>query len=338
MPNKVAWKKGMRLTSEIFNTMDAATEESLKLVSSLASAGRYGLFPTSNPFELSVNISNNILEIVSLNCHGITGNGLLVDIEFDSNFTHTFDNRVAIPVENDSEPQLLVVKILEGQRREINDMLYEPAYIFDLIGINTKIDGNCLPIGLVINQYGWRLDEVDFVPPCLFITAHPKFCRQAERALAIVKSVFDKCLAAAPDCVAKHLIAHIWQGASHAFCTIDKKRELLTPGELLALVQEFVNCFLIGCSIDEHVSLENTEPFAMFATKPYDARNLASDIETGLTLCGEIDLKMDAVCAMIEVSPPVKETPKPKPTPKPAPAPKPAPEPNRRKGWEGIII
>ncbi|MGN0236872.1 MAG: hypothetical protein ACI4AK_02110, partial [Lepagella sp.] len=78
MPNKITWKKGMRLTTEIFDSMDSANFETIKNVAKLASAGSYGLFPSSKPFELSVNISNDILEIITLRCFGITKNGQLI--------------------------------------------------------------------------------------------------------------------------------------------------------------------------------------------------------------------------------------------------------------------
>ena len=71
-------------------------------------------------------------------------------------------------------------------------MFSEPQYIFELIGENNAIDSDSLPIGLLVNQYGWRLDETEFVPPCLYTNAHSKYIEQVNRAKLILKSISDR--------------------------------------------------------------------------------------------------------------------------------------------------
>jgi len=332
MHNKVTWKKGMRLSTEVFNAMDKANEESFKMLALLGSANRYGLFSSAQPFELSVNINENALEVTSLSCHGITKTGCFIDIDYDSNFVNTFDTRIAIPNSAEGEAFYLVVKVQEDKLREINETLSELSYSFELIGENSLLADNCLPIGMLVNQYGWRMNETDFVPPCLYVSAHPKYVEQTERAKAFAKDLFSKCLVS-QNCVAKSLLSKIWTSASTIYSRLDKERDTLTPGQLFSSLQQLISAFLIGCFADEYVSLENQDPFALYAQKPYDAKNIYRDIETGLTLCAEISTKMTSVCAMTEVQPRV-EVPKPKPKPKPTPEPvKPG-----RKGWEGIEI
>ena len=329
MHNKVTWKKGMRLSTEVFNAMDRANEESFRMVSILGSANRYGLFPSNRPFELSVNINGNALEVTSLNCHGITKKGCFIDIDYDSNFVNTFDTRIPIPNGTEKEAYYLVVKVHDDKFREINETLSELSYSFELVGENSPIADNCLPIGMLVNQYGWRMDETEFVPPCLYITAHPKYTEQWEKARIYAKDLFSKCLLS-QNCVAKSLLTQIWVSSSSMFSRLDKERDTLTPGQLLSSLQQLISAFLIGCSADEYVSLENQDPFALYSQKTYDAKNIHRDIETGLALCAEILIKMNAVCAMTEVQVPVEP-------PKPLPKPKPTPEPVR-KGWEGIEI
>lgn len=333
MHNRVTWKKGMRLSTEVFNAMDKANEESLCMVSLLGAANRYGLFPSTEPFELSVNIHGNVLEVTSLNCHGITKTGCFIDIAYDSNFVNTFDTRMAIPDGADGEAYYLVLKIDEGQLREINETLSELSYSFELVGENSPIADNCLPVGMLVNQYGWRLDETDFVPPCLYLTAHPRYMEQLEKARTYAKDLFSKCLLS-PDCIAKSLLTQIGTSSAAIFSRLDKERDTLTPGQLFALLQQLASAFLFGCLADEYVSLENQDPFVLYAQKPYDAKNIYRDIETGLTLCAEISTKMNAVCAMTEVR---QQTEAPKPAAKPR---QPAPEPAKpgRRGWEGIEI
>lgn len=332
MHNKVTWKKGMRLSTEVFNALDKANEESFRMLSLLGSANRYGLFPTDKPFELSVNINGNALEVTSLNCHGITKTGCFIDINYDSNFVNTFDTRIAIPNGAEGEAFYLVLKVHDDKYREINEMLSELSYSFELVGENSPIAGNCLPIGMLVNQYGWRMDEKDFVPPCLYITAHPQYIEQWEKARAYAKDLLSKCLLS-QNCVAKSLLTQIWASSSSMFSRLDKERFTLTPGQLLSSLQQLISSFLIGCFADEYVSLENQDPFALYSQKTYDAKNIYRDIETGLALCAEIAIKMNAVCAMTEVQAPVEP-------PKPSPKPKPTAEPVKpgRKGWEGIEI
>ena len=332
MHNKVTWKKGMRLSTEVFNAMDKANEESFRMLTLLGSANRYGLFPSTKPFGLSVNINGKALEVTSLSCHGITKTGCFIDIDYDSNFVNTFDTRIAIPSSAEGEAFYLVVKVHEDKLREINETLSELSYSFELIGENSPLADNYLPIGMLVNQYGWRMDETDCVPPCLYVNAHPKYKEQTERAKEFAKALFSKCLVS-QNSVAKSLLSKIWTSASTIYSRLDKERDTLTPGQLFSSLQQLISAFLIGCFEEEYVSLENQDPFALYAQKPYDAKNIYRDIETGLSLCAEISTKMTAVCAMTEVQPRVEE-------PKPTPKPKPAPEPIKpgRKGWEGIEI
>lgn len=331
MHNRVTWKKGMRLGTEVFNAMDKATEESLRMVSLLGSANRYGLFPSTKPFELSVNINGNALEVTSLNCHGITKTGCFIDIDYDSNFVNTFDTRIAIPNGMEGEAYYLVVKVHEDQLREINETLSELSYSFELVGENSPLADNSLPIGMLVNQYGWRMDETDFVPPCLYLTAHHKYMEQLEKAQTFAKELFSKCLLS-QACVAKSLLIQVWTSTSIIYSRLDKEREILTPGQLFSMLQQLASAFLIGCVSDEYVSLENSEPFALYAQKTYDAKNIYRDIEIGLNLCAEISTKMNAVCAMTE-SPHHVEVQKPVP-------PRTTTEPIKpgRKGWEGVEI
>lgn len=319
MPLKVTWKKGMRLSTDVFDALDMSCDENIRLSNLIATGGKFGLIPTYKPFELSVNVSNNVLEVVSLSCHGVTKSGRIVDIDFDSNYTNTFDTRVSIPSANTDEAFLLIVKFHDKEWREVNDMYSEPTYTFELLGENSPIDDNSIPIGLIVNQYGWRLDETDFVPPCLYVNAHPKYVEQANRAKLVFKSISDRCLNA-HNCVARHLLGTIWPSVTHYYIDIDKKREDISPDELFAAIQKVIASFVIGCSIDEYITLENSEPFMAYHHRPYDAKNLYRDIQKGLELCAEISVKMDAVCAMTEIievpAPPVEKTnPKPQPTP-----------------------
>ena len=332
MHNKVTWKKGMRLTPEVFNAMDSAREDAIRLVALLGSGGRYGLFAAGKPFGLTVNINGNALEVTSLSCHGITKSGCVIDIEYDSNYVNTFDARVPIPNGADGEAYYLVVRIQEDKWREINEVYSELAYSFELLGENSIIPDNCLPIGMLVNQYGWRMNETDFVPPCLYVAAHMKFIDQLERAKSYAGEIISKC-ATSRSCVAKSLMAMIWTASSEVYSRLDKERDIMAPSQLYACLQQLANAFMVGCFVDECVSLENPDPFAMYSQKPFDAKTVYADIETGLSLCGEISVKMTAVCLMVDQPKPVEENPPVKTARQPVEPPR--PERNR---WDGIEI
>lgn len=334
MSSKVTWKKGMRLSTDVFEAVDSSNEYNVRQSILLATGGRMGLFKTTKPFELSVNISNNILEVVTLSCHGVTRSGKLVDIEFDSNFNHTFDTRVTIPTPSNSEAFILTVKMHEQEWREINDMFSEPKYTFELIGGNNVIESNSLPIGRLVNQYGWRLDEMDFVPPCLYITAHVKYMELMAKAKSLFKKISDQCVSS-PNCVAKQLISIIWPSTSSAFISLDKEWETMTPNQLYSKIQQTINSFLIGCSIDPHINLENRDSFMMYVQQPFDNKNVYHNISEGLNLCAEISGKMDIVCTMTETLEP--PTPIVRPVPKQQES-KPVEQPSKRNRWEGIEI
>lgn len=332
MPLKVTWKKGMRLSTDVFDALDASLDENIRLSNVIATGGRFGLIPADKTFELSVNVSNSVLEVVSLSCHGVTKSGKIVDIEFDSNYTNTFDTRVSLPSSNSDDAFLLIVKFHDKQWREVNEMYSEAKYTFELIGENSPIDSDSLPIGLLVNQYGWRLDETAFVPPCLYTAAHPKFEDQVNRAKIIFKSISDRCLNA-QDCVARHLVSTVWSSVADSYIFIDKNQDVLSPALLFASLQTVIVSFIIGCSTDEYISLEHAEQFIAYYQRPYDIRNLYRDIQKGLELCNEISIKIDAVCAMTEI----KETPAP-PIEKPKPQLPTAPKSVERNRWDGIEI
>lgn len=306
MPLKITWKKGMRLSADIFNALDESNDENVRLSNIIATGGRYGLVPVSKPFELSVNVSNNVIEVVSLSCHGVTKSGLLVDIDFDSNYTHTFDTRIAIPNVDDNEAFLLIVRLHDKQMREVSEMFSERSYSFELIGENSSIDSDSLPIGRLINQYGWRLDETDFVPPCLYTNAHVRYAELVNREQLILRSISDCCMKA-NNCVARHLLGVLWPAVVESHIDIDKSQEMLSPNKLLEVIQKVVSAFVIGCFIDEYITLDNADSFIAYHLKPYDARHVYQDILKGVELCSEISIKMDAVCSLTEV----KETPPP---------------------------
>lgn len=336
MPKKITWRKGMRLSSELFDEMDDLRFDALEKVVRLASSGRYGLIPSTRPFDISVNISNNVLEVVSLSCLGVTKDGSIVDIEFDSAYTHTFDTRIPMSGEEESESYLLVVRVHKGEWREIDENRSETGYTFDLVGENTAIGDDMLPVGRVIFEYGWRLDEAGFLPPCLYVRSHPHLEEAALRAKRLGDAIAGSCLGAG-DSQAKMVILPIWLAASDIRHRIDKEFDSLTPGSLFAMLQKMAEAFITGFALEPAITLSDPELFVAYYNRERDLRREYADIRDGLDLLSDINARMEDICSYSAPTPPPQPQPKPKPKPKP-PVEETEEERRRRLRWEGLEI
>lgn len=319
----------MRLSTEIFRSHDATAAENLRIALLAATGGRGGLLSSDRPFEISVNIHNGILEVVKLQCLGITRSGRLVDISFDSGFKHSADLRISVPAEDSNETFLLVVQMMPGESREINDNFSEDSYRFCLVDENSILDDDALPVGRLVNQYGWRMDETDFVPPCLYVNAHHKYEEALVRAEDVLKSVRNKCTDA-QDCLAKILVSMLWPAAANGAIILDRERQTLTPERLAEVLQRTVDAFSMGCAVDPYISLESADQFFMYGRSAHDDKRLLESIERGITLCNEINIKMDAVASLTD-------DPKPQPPEKTPEKKKPETGPNKRR-WAGIEV
>lgn len=322
----------MKLSTEVFNSLDRYIEETAQLSILAGCGGRFGLIPNGRRFELTVNITNGILEVVSLNCQGITKSGRLIDISFDSNYNSSFDSRISFPSGDPTEAFILAVKLHNQQIREVNELLCEEAYSFELLGENSPVDDDTLPVGLIVNQYGWRLDESDFLPPCLDVGSHPRYQDALLRAKALFQSISERCLNS-DNYVARHALSSTWNAAYGEYTRLDKERAAMTPEALLGCIQRVVGSFIIGCAVDRMVNLEDKEPFIAYMRRPYNARSLYRDIMDGIELCSEISLKIDKVCDMTEIEETLIEKPKTKTAPTPPPV-----NPIGRRRWDGKEI
>ena len=121
MTKRICWKRGMRLTDQILRASENCSEEFLGKAFILATAGRYGLFPSSYPFELSLNISKGIVDVESLRCLAMTRGGQLIDVDYDTRYTSSFDTRVQIPDSKNEKEFFLTINAHLGEWRERND-------------------------------------------------------------------------------------------------------------------------------------------------------------------------------------------------------------------------
>lgn len=330
MARKICWKKGMRLTEEILNASDACLMEFIGKAIILASSGRMGLFPGVHPFQVSLSINKNIVSIDSLDCLAITKSGDLIDTSYTSDFTSTFNTRVPIP-NTEEKSLLLTISAHADKWHDTNDGYCEQAYSFSLIEENSTLPDNSFPIARLVNEYGWRMDDIDFVPPCLYIASHKHYKDEFERFRTILNQI-ERTLANSIDSECKTAIGIFWPVVRQLTISLDKERDFMTPMALLGIIQKCVAAFVCGCTLDAHINLSDIETFEEFTNSAYNNRDVGTKIKDGIDLCSLIQLKVERFNE-IEVA---KPTPKPTPTPPTPPTPTPAPKP--RAGWMGIEI
>lgn len=292
MSRRISWKKGMRLTDEIFKRSDNCTDTLIGNALALSAAGRFGLFPNSRPFKLSVDINKNIVDVVSIDCLGLTRDGSLIDVCYDSSYTSSFDTRAMIPSADENLKYLLCISTTD-EWRDINDGYCERSNSFTLIEENSFVQPNSLPIArIVFDGYSWRMDDVDFLPPCLYISSINRYSEMASQFLQILSSI-DSILPKRLKTGKNDALKIFWPTVQQLYLTMDKEQDLMTPMSLLANIQKFISAFACGCTLDEYIELSEPEVYADYIRTPYSYKNAYLRIREGIELCRSIYTKVE---------------------------------------------
>ncbi|MCD8203072.1 MAG: hypothetical protein LUD48_05490, partial [Prevotella sp.] len=269
MTKRILWKKGMRLTEDIFIQSDKCMSETVSRALLLGSIGRMGLFPKLRPFRLSLDISKDIVEVVSIDCLGLTRDGSLIDVSYDTNYTNIFDTRVTIPGRG-TEVRYLLCIVIKDEWRDTNNGLCEPKYEFQLLEENSPVPDNALPIARILyDEYRWCADEIYFVPPCLYVTSHEKYEGLSSSFLQILIEL-NRVLPEKFITEEKDALKIFWPTVQQLMITMDKEREQLTPMSLLANVQKFISSFVCACTIDEYITIGEPEQYYAYINTPYN--------------------------------------------------------------------
>ena len=289
MTKRICWKKGMRLTDEVLRASDDSTIELVGNSLALAAAGRFGLLPSTH-FDLSVNISKGLVDVESLNCTAVTKSGNVIDAHYDTKFTNSFDTRIQIPEGSDEKEYVLTINYT-GQWKDSNDGYEEPIYTFSLMASNSSIPSNSLPIARIVDEYGWRVDEIDFVPPCLFISSHQKYNELLKQFSDVLTEIDNK----AKNLLhsnGKDIIRVFWPIVQQLMITVNKEQDLMTPMGLLANVQKCVSAFTCACELDDYIDLADADRFRDYIYAPYNYKDSYQRIKEGLNLCFSINEKV----------------------------------------------
>ncbi len=284
----------MRLTDEIMRAAENSTAARIGNALILSTAGRFGLFPCSRPFPLSLNINPEYVEVQSLDCLAVTKGGHLIDVQYDTRYSNHIEKHVQMPVIQSDKELYLNINVFPDQWEETLDGYEEPLYTFSLVGTNSPIADNALPIAhLVDTDYGgWHLDEIDFVPPCLFVSSHPKYEELLNRFLQHLTETESKLynlLQGETD----EAFRIFWPFMQQILIDTDKNRDLMTPMMLLANIQKFVGAFTSACQLDKNLILSDANNFRNYVLKPYNYQNVYSLIKEGLELVFSINEKLN---------------------------------------------
>ena len=294
MIKRIFWKKGMRLTDDVLRASDNSTAELVGNALALAAAGRFGLFSFASPFELSLNFNKGFIDVENLQCLAITKDGSLIDVHYDTKYTNTFDTRVQIPEGKDDKEFILTINAHPDRWRETNDGYEEPEYSFSLISATSPLPNNAMPIARIVDDFGWRMDEIDFVPPCLYLTSHPKYMdllRQFSEVLSEIDLKAGKLLRSD----AKKAICMFWPVVQQLMITVSKECDLMTPMGLLADVQKCISAFTCACEIDDYLTLADADRFRNYVYAPYNYKDSYLRIKEGLELCFSVNEKISKI-------------------------------------------
>lgn len=326
MPKRINWKKGMRLTDEVLLASDQCTDEAIAQSMVLAAGGRFGLFPAARPFRLSLSITKGIVNVEALSCLAITRGGLVIDADFDTKFTTAFDTRVQIPAQTDEKEYLLTISIQPKAWRETNDGFKTANYAFALIGVNTPLADNAMPIARIVYEDGWREDNTSFVPPCICLSSHPKFEELHAQFVSLLRSIDEKTSSQAGG-GAHQAICIYWPVVQQMLITANTEHEAMPPMRLLSCVQQVIASFTMACQLDDVLTLEDAENFRNYSRVPYNYKVAYLRIKQGLGMCYAISEKIDKFSLI-----------QPEADPEPIQPERPQPKPDPRRMWDGKRI
>ncbi len=290
---RISWKRGMRLTDDLLRASDDCTFEIFRKLGLISSSGLFGLIQSELPFEISLNFGKGYLEIDSLCCRALTRNGTLIDVCFDTRYNANYPTRVMIPDLPGVEEYLLVIEESRNQWKPVQGDLEEPVYIFSLISTDTIMPEGGIPIARIIDDYGWRIDEMDFVPPCMFVSNHHKFKEQLIKFTELLTIMENKTRQAIGN-TTHQAVAVFWPILQQIRIEIDKNKDFLSPMELLAKIQQCVSAFACACELNPNLKFPELKMYRSFELAPYTFKDAFVRIRIGIEICASIVDKLGA--------------------------------------------
>lgn len=281
----------MRLTDEILALSDRCTEELVSKGFLLGACGRMGLMPSTRNFNISLDIDGDVIDVISIDCIGLTRNGSLIDVQYDTNYTNSFDTRVIIPSQNMDLRFYLCISAIDDVR-DTNDGLCETQYGFILIEENTPVPDSSLPIARIVHdEFCWRSDESNFVPPCLYVNSHFRYeelARQFNWTLKEINSMLPQQLYTEK----KDAVKIFWPLVQHLIISMDKELDTMVPMTFLSHIQKLVSTFYCACCLDDYITISDPAQYISFINTSCNYRNIYEIISNGVNLSCVINEKI----------------------------------------------
>lgn len=314
---RVNWRKGMRLTDELFTYTDRGNYNLIQEAMALSAAGRFGLCPHSTPFTLLYNLTPNTIEVVAIDVIAMTRGGRLIDACFDARSSNDPSIPVQLPAAAPEGTTFLFTIHAPADRwQDRPDGTQQPLYTYALVGEATPLPEDALPLlRLKYSNKTWSIDDANFVPPCLFISAHPLLSEQAKRFLQVLRTLNAYAYKSLQSAY-REAVLHIWPAFQQLYIQLEKETDLMTPLQLLAAEQRCVSTFVCGCEVG-NVDISDPQPMLQFINASCSYRDLYPLLRQGIDLCYNIAEKLDRMSKVMpeEPAPIVVEQPKPTPMP-----------------------
>jgi len=275
----------MKLTDSLFRLSDDFRDELSRAAFSMMTAGRFGLIPSGRPFHIALNFTDSSVEVTEICCTAVTECGFLIDLSYDTAFRRPCANVVRLPEE--SGEYYLLLNVRNGEWVRTEGQTCEPVYFFSLISVNSPVPDRAVPVAHIVDEYGWRMDDVDFFPPCIFISSDRRYGELRDRVAESV-SLMESRLAEAVTSECRTAVMMSWPVIRQVRISLTMDVEFMTPMILLGCIQKCVGAFYSACLMDDRISLENGHQYDNFIKMPYDFRNVYAKIKEGLGWCERI--------------------------------------------------
>ncbi len=292
MQHRIFWTKGMRLSDEIMKRSDQFHSDLVRRTLQACCHGNFGIVPGERPFQININISRNIVDVESLDCLGITRDGYLIDVSYDSNYTDFFETRVIISEQMSEVSCLLLIQVTDEPWKDAGDGTCMPVYAYRIQREDSPVPGNALPLARIKYDMGWEVDEAGFVPPCMSLSAHPRFMEQAHR----FKNCLDRLNRAVPTRLRTEnndALKILWPSVRSLGIRLNEEMDDASPKALFAMSQQCVNAFCCACLLDDYLELSESDKYDEFVRLSFDYSKAWEQIEDGVALCEDICIKVE---------------------------------------------
>lgn len=303
MIKRKKWESGMRLSDKHLRDSDEAHYGWISQAVTMASAGRFGLVPNRIPFDVNLTVDKECVYINKLNCFAVTPSYDLVEIEFDTKYSSPLKCGKSLPHAGMTDDLHLVVMTTE-KWKDTNDGFEELDYEFDVIKANSKMPENAFPIARFIYENNCWHQDVEYVPPCLFVSSHEKYKNLLERFLGILKQIEEKTQPLPENSDALTVMSVLLPFVQQIRIDTDWNRDTLTPTAFLANIQKITGTFYTVSILTDSYDSNKPGDFKGYARYSYDnSLDIFQLVSKGIDLCEELMHRIEKSLNSIKVVP-----------------------------------